>query len=199
MRLPLSAGRFLARLSIWFVFFFLVWLRVGPAYTRFLAALSSVFISLLFRPTDVWGSGTTLFFWPRGFPVPTHPPAIAAEWIQANTVLLLALMAATPAPSRAKKAKRIALAFGLVLAWQVLDVCLAIQFGYATQLDPGSYSARARYVYALLTNLAMYVDTQVVPFVIWAGIHFRELVARLGAAAEDASRPGQRHPRARRR
>jgi len=184
MRLPLDAGRFLARLSVWFAGWFLVWLWFGPWYTRLLAALSGLTVSWLDRPTVVWSEGTSLFFWPRGIPLPHRPPAIAAEWIQANSILLLALMAATPAPDRTSKAKRLAVAVGLLLAWQLCDILLAIKFGYATQLDPTAYTERARYFYAFATNLAMYVDTQIIPFAIWAGIHFRELVARASAAAK---------------
>ncbi len=197
MRIPLDAGRFLARLSLWFVACFLVWLWLGPLYTRLLAVGAEVAAGVFDRPTAVWSEGTTLFFWPRGVPLPNRAPAIAAEWIQANTILLLALMAATPARSRSLKAKRFATAFGLVLAWQVFDVFLAIKFGYATQIDPPAYSERARYFYAFATNFAMYVDTQVVPFVIWAGIHFRELLARVTARTEAATVSANAPPRPR--
>ncbi|GIW45557.1 MAG: hypothetical protein KatS3mg077_2839 [Candidatus Binatia bacterium] len=178
MSLAVDPLRFLGQLLLSFVALFFVWLFVGPWYTSFLAVLAELAVSIADRPTAVWSAGTALFFWPRGLALPPQPPTIAGEWIQANTILLLALMIATPAATWEKKGKRLALAFALVLLWQVTELVLAIQFGYATQVDPQAYSARARYRLALLTNLAMYVDTQVVPFMIWAGIHFRELLAR---------------------
>lgn len=179
MRLPVDPWRFLGRLIIWFAGCFLVWLWLGPGYTRFLAVPGEIAISLADRPTQVWADGTTLYFWPRGVPLPERPPAIAAEWIQANTILLFALMAATPAETWKRKLHRLSLAFLLVWAWQMFDITLAIKFGYATQIDPRAYSEGARYTYALATNVAMYLDTQVVPFMIWAGIHFRELLGRV--------------------
>lgn len=199
MRLPVDPWRFLARLSLWFVGCFLVWLYLGPWYTRLLALTAEVGASLADRATHVWSEGTTLYFWPKGFATPQRPPAIAAEWIQANTILLFAFMAATPAPTWKGKARRMSLAFLLVLAWQTLDIVLAIKFGYATQIDPRAYTERARYVYAFATNVAMYVDTQVVPFMIWAGIHFRELLGLVGNQGKsEPERAGTRPARVRR-
>jgi|DewCreStandDraft_5_1066085.scaffolds.fasta_scaffold08104_4 hypothetical protein len=169
--------RFLGRLLAWFVGLFALWLVVGPWYTSMLSVCAELVVSVVDRPTHVWSTGTTIQFWPRGFTVPSQPPSIAAEWIQANTILLLALMLATPAATWQQKFRRLGVAYGLVLIWQVLDVCLAIEYGYATQIDPRAYTEGTRYALALTTNLAMYVDTQVVPFMIWAGIHFRQLLA----------------------
>lgn len=180
MSLAVEPLKFLGRLLVAFVAFFAAWLAIGPAYTSMLAALAELTVSVVDRPTHVWSQGTTVFFWPRGYPVPTAPPSIAAEWIQANTILLLALMVATAAPTWRAKGKRMLIALVLVLLWQVLDVTLAIEFGYATQLDPYSYNAATRYRLALFTNLVMYLDTQIIPFMIWAGIHFRELLAIAG-------------------
>lgn len=177
MSLAVDPLRFLGRLLLSFVSLFFVWLFVGSWYTSVLAVLAELAVSIVDRPTTVWSAGTALFFWPRGVALPPQPPTIAGEWIQANTILLLALMIATPAATWEKKSKRLALAFALVLSWQVSELVLAIRFGYATEVDPQAYSAGARYRLALLTNLAMYVDTQVVPFMIWAALHFRELLA----------------------
>lgn len=180
---------FFARLLLWFVVLFAVWLFVGPWYTSVLAVLVELVVSLVDRPTHLWSVGTTIQFWPRGFAVPAQPPSIAAEWIQANTILLMALMAATPAADWHQKLRRLAMALALVLCWQILDVTLAIEFGYATRVDPRAYSDTARYWLAAATNLAMYVDTQVVPFMIWAGLHFQEL---LGWARRGTPRPTER-------
>ncbi|MCX8073133.1 MAG: hypothetical protein N3C12_11885 [Candidatus Binatia bacterium] len=182
MSLAVEPLKFLGRILLAFLGFFVFWLLIGSAYTAGLAVFAELVVSIVDRPTSVWSSGTTLFFWPRGYQIPGNPPSIAAEWIHANTVLLLALMIATPAPSWNAKSKRLSVALLLLLLWQVLDVVLAIEFGYATRIDPQAYSARFRYRLALLTDLAMYVDTQVVPFMIWAGIHFRQLLSIAGRA-----------------
>lgn len=192
MSLAAEPLKFFGRLLLAFVSLFALWLVIGPWYTQLLAVLAELAVSLVDRPTHVWSSGTTLLFWPRGYPVPSSPPTIAAEWIQANTILLLALMLATPAASWAVKARRTGLALFLVVLWQVVDVTLAMQFGYATQLDPRSYTDSARFRLALFTNLAMYLDTQVIPFMIWAGIHFRELLAIAGTARVPERGPSSR-------
>jgi hypothetical protein len=176
MRLGVSPLAFLLRLLAWFGLTYAAWIQLATHYTAFLAAVTRPFLGLVERSTSLWAHGTNIFFWPRALTPPPRPPAVPAEWIQANLVLLVPLMLATPAPSWTSKAKRLALALGIVLGWQVLDVIVAIKYGYATQLDPRSYGEWQRYLYAFSANFVMFLDTQVVPFMIWAGIHFRQLL-----------------------
>jgi hypothetical protein len=182
MRLGVKPVVFLGRLLAWFVLTYAAWMQLAPAYTHFLAVLTQPLLSLVERATSLWAQGTNIFFWPRGMTPPPHTPSVPAEWIQANLVLLIPLMLATPAPTWATKARRCGLAFVLVLLWQILDVIVAIKYGYATQLDPMSYSGWQRYLYAFTANFVMFLDTQVVPFMIWAGVHFRQLLGTLVAS-----------------
>ncbi len=179
MRLGVKPFAFLGRLLGWFVLTYAAWVSFASAYTHLLAVVTQPFLRLADRATSLWPRGTSILFWPQGMQVPQRPPAVPAEWIQANLVLLLPLMLATPAPTWSTKFRRLALALALVLAWQVLDVIIAIKFGYATQIDPLSYAGWQRYLYAFAANLIMFLDTQVVPFMIWAGIHFRQLLGGL--------------------
>jgi len=179
MRLGVKPLAFLGRVVAWLLPTYVLWLKLAPLYTQVLAALSQPLISILDRATLLWARDTSIFFWPQLMNPPPHPPAVPAEWIEANLVLLIPLMLATPAPTWAAKAKRFVLALAIVVAYQMVDVTVAIKFGYANQLDPMSYAPWKRSLYAFLADLIMSVDTQVVPFMIWAGIHFRELVGTL--------------------
>jgi hypothetical protein len=192
MRLGVKPLAFLLRLLAWFVLTYAAWMQLAPAYTQLLAALSQPAVSLFDRSTLLWAQGTNILFWPRTMTPPPRPPQVAAEWIQANLVLLIPLMLATPAPTWAAKARRCAWAFAIVLGWQILDVTLAIKFGYATQIDPLAYPEWKRYLYAFATNFVMFLDTQVIPFMIWAGVHFRQLLGTFAStpvAAKAAGRP----------
>ncbi|MBI3784840.1 MAG: hypothetical protein HY270_15710 [Deltaproteobacteria bacterium] len=191
MRLGVKPVAFLVRLLAWFAVTYALWMQLAPLYTQFLAVLSQPAVSLFDRPTLLWAQSTSILFWPRTMTPPSRPPAVAAEWIQANLVLLIPLMLATPAATWAMKAKRCALALAIVVAWQILDVTLAIKFGYATQIDPRAYPEWKRYFYAFATNLVMFLDTQVIPFMIWAGIHFRQLLGTLGASPVAAKIAGR--------
>lgn len=176
MRLGVSPLAFLLRLLAWFVLTYAAWIQFATTYTTFLAAVAQPFLGLVERSTSLWAHGTNIFFWPSALTPPARPPAVPAEWIQANLVLLIPLMLATPAPSWIRKAKRGALALALVLGWQVLDVIVAVKYGYATQLDPRAYGDWQRYLYAFSANFVMFLDTQVIPVMIWAGVHFRQLL-----------------------
>jgi len=126
----------------------------------------------------------------------THPTAlrmapqgIPAEWVMANLVLLIPLMLATPAPTWGVKAKRLALALVIALALQVFDVVVTIKATYATTFA-GAFSPFMTRVYQFLDAFVQSWDTQLFPFAIWAGIHFRQLLpARLLVPATTASQP----------
>lgn len=195
MRLGVKPFAFLLRLLGWFVLTYAAWMKLADAYTHLLAAVTQPVLGLVERSTLLWARGTSIFFWPRAYTPPAHPPSVPAEWIQANLVLLVPLMLATPAPTWAVKAKRCGLAFALVLGWQVLDVIVAIKYGYATQLDPRAYGDWQRYFYAFSANFVMFLDTQVIPFMIWAGVHFRQLLGQLLPATTATATAGTRSAR----
>jgi hypothetical protein len=123
---------------------------------------------------------TAIFYHHTGFERRgISPQGIPAEWVMANLVLLLPLMLATPAPSWRVRLKRLAIAFVAALCLQVVDVMLAVKSFCAEALNWGPLLTR---VYKALDAFFQSWDTQMFPFAIWAGIHFRELVGmRLGA------------------
>jgi hypothetical protein len=130
------------------------------------------------------------------------PQGIPAEWVMANLVLLIPLMLATPAPSWGVKAKRLGLALAIALGLQVFDVIVSIKASYATAF-PGAFNAVMTRVYQFFDAFVQSWDTQLFPFVIWAGIHFRQILperllapaaapARAAAAATSGSRAERR-------
>ena len=98
------------------------------------------------------------------------------EWVQANLVLLIPLMLATPARSYAQRFGRLGLALDIALVLQVLDIAVTVKSFYATHV--GGFSDSARWLYQFGDAFAQSMDTQLFPFAIWAGIHFNQLLGR---------------------
>jgi hypothetical protein len=93
----------------------------------------------------------------------------------ANLLLLVPLMLATPAPTWRVRFSRLALAFAIALALQVIDVIVGIKSFYAATLQ-GYCSPWVAKTYQFLDAFFQSWDTQLFPFAIWAGIHFKQLV-----------------------
>jgi hypothetical protein len=195
MRLGVKPRVFLLRAIVVFFLTYLVWSPVAPLYTRLLAFLTESFLHLteissdpnLHQVTKMWVEGTTIFFGHRLFPN-VRAPGIPAEWVQANMVLLIPLMLATPAATYRQRFGRLALAIGLALLLQVLDLSVTVKSFFANELGPYSgryYSDSARWWYQFGDAFAQSMDTQLFPFAIWAGIHFRQLLGdRMPVAAQ---------------
>jgi hypothetical protein len=186
MRLGVKPHVFLLKAVVVFVLTYLIWSPIAPAYTRLLAFLTEAFLHLteisrdpnLHRVTNMWVEGTVIYYGHRLFPG-LRAPGIPAEWVQANMVLLIPLMLATPVATYGQRFGRLALAMGLALVLQVLDLSVTVKSFFATQLGEYSfryYSDSARWWYNFADAFAQSFDTQLFPFVIWAGIHFRQLV-----------------------
>ncbi len=188
MRLGIRPVAFLARLLIIFFLTYAFWEPFAPVYTQLLAACTRAFLHLteisrdpnLHQVTQMWVQGTAIFYMHRLFVMP-NPPGVPAEWVQANLVLLIPLMLATPARSYAQRFGRLALALGIALFLQVLDIAVTVKSFYASQLGGYSltyYSDFARWVYQFGDAFAESMDTQLFPFAIWAGIHLNQLLGR---------------------
>ncbi len=191
---------FLLRLVGLFLLTFLLWRPIAPAYTNVLfhASRAGVWLSEFSLDAE-WSHGTTLLRTPRhptgifykhrkfdSFPMPLEPQGIPAEWVMANLLLLIPLMLATPAPTWAARFFRLGLAMVIALAVQVTDVVIAIK-AYYSSIFIGHWGPYWQELYGLLDSFVQGFDTQLFPFVIWAGIHFRELI-QLGG--QDSSGEG---------
>jgi hypothetical protein len=196
MRLRTNPLFFVIKLVVLLVLTYLVWERVAPYYLRVLVPVTraGVWLSeLSFDP--VWRTGTTIltkgtgiYYTHRNFPAGIEPQGIPGDWIMANVVLLVALMLATPAPTWRARAGRFVLALVLVLVLQVVDIVVAIKVAYAG-LFYGYWSVWARKTYQFVDAFFQSFDTQLFPFAIWAGIHFRELIALGKPASTDECAP----------
>ncbi len=204
MRLGIKPTVFLVRLLVIFLLTYLLWTPLAPAYTRLLASLTSGFLHLTefsrdphwHQVTQIWVKGTAIFYAHRLLAM--EPQGIPAEWVQANLVLLIPLMLATPARSYKERFGRLGLALVIALALQVLDIAVTVKSFYASQV--GGYSDLARWWYQLGDAFAESMDTQLFPFAIWAGIHFNQLLGRTpNSAAPAASPPAQGHVSRRKR
>lgn len=186
MRLGVKPHVFFLRAFVVFILTYLVWSPIAPAYTRLLAFLTESFLHLteissdpnLHRVSKLWVEGTTIYFGHRLFSG-VRFPGIPAEWVQANMVLLIPLMLATPAATYRQRFGRLALAIGIALVLQVLDLAVTVKSAFSTQLGEYSfhyYGNSARWWLNFADAFSQTFDTQLFPFAIWAGIHFRQLV-----------------------
>lgn len=189
---------FLARLLFFFALTFVLWGPFAPLYTRLLAALTQVAISAteLFGDaptrlaTTVFARDGAIFYMHKAFRG-YAPPGIPGDWVQANMVLLLPLMLATPAPDWRTRFVRLGVALGAALALQVLGLVVTIKANWSNGLGPFSlvhYGVVQRKFYGFADAFFQSFDTQLFPVAIWAGVHFRQLLAwvqgkQAGAAA----------------
>jgi hypothetical protein len=198
---------FLARLVLLFALTFFAWQLVAPYYSRFLGVCIQAAISLTELVGDeVTRSATTvvvqdrgeqgvgIFFFHRLFPQQRWP-GVPADWVQANMVLLIPLMLATPAPSLGVRVRRLAIALAVALLLQVFGVVVAIKSTWVGVLGPAHYGWIQRKLYNFLDAFTQAFDTQLYPFAIWAGVHFRQLLGTVRrAATQPAAAPARARP-----
>jgi len=202
MRLKISPFWFLLKLVSFFLLTYALWRPIAPYYTDLLfeASRAGVWLSE-FSLDPEWSHGTTLMQTPRHptgifykhknfdrFATPLPPQGIPAEWVMANLILLIPLMLATPAPTWRLRFVRLGMALGIALVVQVLDVVVTIKSFYSI-VFAGHWSSFSQQIYGLLDSFVQGYDTQLFPFVIWAGIHFRDLM-RLGGGGAAEEQPG---------
>src|SRR5437870_3445257 len=125
MRLSVRPLVFLGRLLVCFFLTYLLWIPIAPVYTQLLASLTRGFlhvtetISAPHAPVTQMEVRQTqenrpaIFFMHSRFP--NVQSGIPAEWVQANLVLLIPLMLATPARSYRQRFGRLGVALGIAL------------------------------------------------------------------------------------
>ena len=205
MRLGIKPAAFLGRLVVLFFLTYALWAPVEPAYTRVLTALSRGFLHLTeaftsdaasrnvteMRVRETEDGRAAIYFQHRRHP--QVESGIPAEWVQANLVLLIPLMLATPAASYRQRFGRLGLALAIAVCLQVLDVTVTVKALYARSI-PG-YGDVARRLYQFGDAFTQGMDTQLFPFAIWAGIHLRQLLGRdVAASPAKSARPPRGAP-----
>jgi len=209
MLLGVKPAVFLARVLVFFGLAYFGWVPIAPHYTVALsqATQAAMWLTESFGPpatraaTTVFARDGGIFYTHRLFPG-VHPPGIPGDWVQANMVLLLALMLATPAPTWKVRASRLLVAFGIALCLEVLGLVIAIHATWATSLGPFSaryYGPVRRLIYEFADSFFQSFDTQLFPVMIWAGLHFQELLAGIRKGSVVPLVPAQRQSRAERR
>lgn len=209
MRLGVEPQVFLGRVVVLFVLAYLAFKPLAPVHTQLLGWLTQGFLHvvetssdpMLHHASEVRVEGGGIVYRNRHFPQ-AQPPAIPADWVQANLVLLIPLMLATPAPTWRRKGIRLALALGITLVLQVIDVAFTVKAFQAYDLEAYSfhyYSDFERQVYGFADAFAQSMDTQLFPVVVWAGIHFRQLISLPEAVAAPARGKGRSRKAARSR
>lgn len=208
MRLPINPWWFFARLVVFLIITYFLWQPLAPAYARFLLRASQVGVWLTEFSSDpafdhqtqllmnTQRSPTAIFFFQNAlFPARgLQPQGIPAEWVMANLVLLIPLMLATPAPTWRARFGKLGLAVFIALVLQVADVVIGIKSFYAATFR-GAWSPFATAVYQFLDAFVQSWDTQLFPFIIWAGVNFRQLLPeRLFAAPASAPQREARPP-----
>ena len=209
MRLGIKPAAFLGRLLVFFFLTYALWAPLEPAYTRVLTALSRGFLHVTeafssdpalrsvteMRVRETEDGRPAIYFQHRRYP--QVESGIPAEWVQANLVLLIPLMLATPAVSYRQRFGRLGLALAIAVFLQVLDVTVTVKALYARTI-PG-YGDVARRLYQFGDAFAQGMDTQLFPFAIWAGIHLHQLLGRdRVAGAKPSEAPAVAGPRSRR-
>jgi len=198
MRLGVKPHIFFLRLLAAFVVTLVVWMPVAPHYTGMLAAVTRVALNLTERvsgqaPSQMFvretAEGRPAIYYRHGR-LPQLESGIPAEWVQANIVLLIPLMMAVPAVSWSQRFKRLGLALLLAVGLQVLDVIVTVKALYASY-PPAGFGNLSRRVYQFGDAFAQAFDTQLFPFAIWAGIHFRQLLGRPPRTETSASNPSE--------
>lgn len=213
MRLRINPWLFLGKLVVLLLVSFLLWAPVAPYYAQFLLRASQLGVWLTEFSTDpTWSHPTQLLIKPEVSPTALlfyntrftqYSSGIPAEWVMANLVLLVPLMLATPAATWRQRFGRLAIALLAALVLQVFDVIVSVKVFYATAF-PERWGPFSREVYQFLDAFVQSWDTQLFPFLIWAGVHLRLLLpasmvreAAPAPAAATASRAERRRQQAR--
>ncbi len=208
MRLGVKPHIFLARLLLAFAVVYFLWIPIAPGYTGVLAGITRVALNASEALSGQSGrttmyvreaaDGKPAIYYQHGR-FPQLESGIAAEWVQANIVLLIPLMLAVPAATYGQRGKRLALAILLAILLQVLDVMVTVKAFYASY-PPTGYGSLTRRFYQFGDAFAQAFDTQLFPFVIWAGIHFRQLLGQQQTPSSlPAAKPSPRPPRNKRK
>ena len=193
MRGPL---RVVPRAALGFAASLLLWWTATPAYDRLLAAAAEPLLRFLERPpaTRLYADERHLVIERSDFPSTSDRPAVPADDLTFNVILLVTLAASGPRLFTDRGMVRLAAALGILGIVHVAAVVAAVKSVYALQL--GAWSAAAygpvsRNLWAGAFHFYRFVGVFAVPFLLWW------LLLRVEAPAV-ARRPGAQRPPKRR-
>jgi hypothetical protein len=129
-------------------------------------------VRLLERPaaTRLYAEGTRVVVDRADFPSSSDRPALAADDLTFDVILLLALAAATPGLFRDRAMKGLAISLVVLFVLHVGALVVAVEAFYATMLgawSTGTYGPVARNIWATASHFWRLAGCFAAPFVLW--------------------------------
>lgn len=184
-----GAAGFAASLALWW--------GAMPIYARVLAAVAEPVLRLTERPaaTRLHADGRLLVIERSDFPPTSDRPAVQADELTFNVILLVTLAASSGRLLSDRGLARLAAALGILAVIHVMAVVVAVKSVYALRLGAWSaavYGALSRHLWAGASHFYRFVGVFAAPFLLWW------LLLR-GEKAPPVRRDGSRASRRRRR
>jgi len=167
-----TALRLALRAVAGFALGLVLWRTATPAYNRVLAGVAEPAIRLFERPpaTRLYVEGARVVVDRADFPSSSDRPALPADDLTFDVILLLTLAATTKGLFRDRAMKGFVVSLLVLFALHVAALVLAVESFYATQLGAWStatYGALARNVWATASHFWRLAGCFAAPFILW--------------------------------
>jgi hypothetical protein len=149
-----------------------LWWAATPGYDGFLAAVAEPILRLLESPpaTRLSTEDRRIIVDRSDFPADSPRPALPADNLTFNVVLLGTLAATTRGVFSDRGIKRLAVASGILVAGHVASLVCAVKSIYALQLGEWStahYGPVARNLWATAAHFDRFVGSLALAFLLW--------------------------------
>ena len=150
----------------------MLWRGGTPGYDRLLAGLAEPVVRLLERPpaTRLYAEGTRVVIDRADFPSTSERPALPADDLTFDVILLLTLAATTPGLFRDRAIRGLAISLLVLFALHVGALVAAVESFYATKLGAWSaatYGPVSRNFWATVSHFWRLAGCFAAPFVLW--------------------------------
>jgi len=149
-----------------------LWRAGTPGYGRLLAGVAEPVVRLLERPpaTRLYAEGTRVVIDRADFPSTSERPALPADDLTFDVILLLTLAATTPGLFRDRAIRGLVISLLVLFALHVGALVAAVESFYATKLGAWSaamYGPVSRNFWATATHFWRLAGCFAAPFVLW--------------------------------
>jgi hypothetical protein len=149
-----------------------LWRAGTPAYDRLLVGVAEPVVRLFEQPaaTRLYAEGTRVVIDRADFPSTSDRPALPADDLTFDVILLLTLAVATPGLFRDRGMKGLAISLAVLFALHVAALVCAVESFYATKLGAWSadaYGPLARNFWATASHFWRLAGCFAAPFVLW--------------------------------
>lgn len=167
-----TALRLALRALAGFALGLVLWRTATPAYDRVLAGIAEPVIRLFERPaaTRLYAEGGRVVVDRADFPSSSDRPALPADDLTFDVILLLTLAATTKGLFRDRAMKGFVISLVVLFALHAAALVVAVESFYATQLGAWStatYGSFARNVWATASHFWRLAGCFAAPFVLW--------------------------------